>query len=310
MLAYIARRLLWLPVVLFAVSFITFTLGFYGPGDPAQVRLGARATPEQVERLRRQLGLDRPFLVQYGDYVWHTMRGDLGESITKFPGQRVGTLVARRIWVSAQLGLAALILAVVLGIALGQLAAMHQGSWLDSAIISLSLFFGSVPVFVSAPFLLLFLVAKLGLLPASGWGGLFDQRIIIPALALGTPGIAAIARLTRASTLDVLGQDYVRTARAKGLPEGIVRRRYILRNALVPLVTVIGLSLGGLVEGGVISETIFGIPGIGQLALSAITSRDYPIIMALGLIIAVAFIVANLLVDVAYAFVDPRIRYQ
>jgi peptide/nickel transport system permease protein len=311
MLTYVVRRLLWLPVILLAVSLVTFTLGFYGPGDPALIRLGGRAgSPEQVERIRHQLGLDRPFLVQYGDYVWSAMQGDMGESLTKFPGQKVSILIADKIWISVQLGLAAMLITVAVGIPLGHLAAVKQGTWLDTIIMSTALIFTSIPVFVSAPFLLLFLAVKLDLLPVSGWGGFFDQRIVMPALALGVPGIGVMARYMRTSTLEVLHQDFVRTARAKGLTELVVQSRHVMRNALIPVVTIIGLSMATLVEGAFITETFFGIPGIGRLAVDSIFARDYPIIMALGLIIAIAFVVANLVVDLVYALLDPRIRYQ
>ena len=239
MLPYVFRRLLWLPVILLAVSFVTFTLGFYGPGDPVRIRLGTQTgTPEQLERLRHRFGLDRPFLVQYGDYVWKAIQGDLGESLTKFPGQKVATIVGHKIWVSAQLGLASMLISVLVGVPLGHLAAYKQGTWADSTIMAIALFFTSVPVFVSAPFFLLFLVVEWGFLPASGWGGLFDKRIIMPALALGVPGIGVMARYMRASTMEVLGQDFIRTARSKGLTEYLVQSRHVLRNALIPVATV------------------------------------------------------------------------
>ncbi len=304
---YIARRLLWLPFLLLAVSFVTFLLGFYGPGDPAQVRLGGRGTPEAVERLRHQMGLDRPFLVQYVSYVGNAVRGDLGESYG-YSGRTVSVLIGRKTWVSAQLGFAAVTLAVVVGIPVGLLAAYKQGTWIDTALVSAALFFYSTPVFISAPFLILLFALNLHLLPTAGWDGFFSLSIIMPALVMGTPGIAGIARLTRSSAVEVLGQDFVRTARAKGLPERTVQVRHVLRNALVPVVTVLGLSLATLVEGAFITETIFGIPGVGRFAVDSIFNRDYPVIMALVLIVATAFVAANLLVDLLYGFLDPRIR--
>lgn len=309
MLVYIVRRLLWLPVLLAAVTFVTFVLGRYGPGDPVQVRLGTKYTPEAAARLRREMGLDRPLLVQYVDYIRKAVRGDLGESYT-YPGRSVASLIGKKIWVSAQLGFAALVIGVSLGIPLGLLAAYRQGTWLDTALVSSALFFYSMPVFITAPFLILVFAVKLHLLPTSGWQGLFSPHIIMPALVMGLPGIAGIGRLTRASSLEVLGQEYVRTARAKGLPEHIVQSRHVLRNALIPIATVIGFSLAGLVEGAFITETLFGIPGIGRLAVESIFRRDYPVITALTLIFAVAFVLANLLVDILYAFLDPRIRYR
>ena len=309
MVSYIAARLLWLPVVLLAVSLVTFTLGHYGPGDPAQVRLGARATPEAVELLREQLGLNRPFINQYLGYIAGAVQGDFGESYT-LQGRSVSELISRKVWISAQLGFAALNVAIWLGIPLGLLAAYKHGSWTDTALVSFYLLFYATPVFIAAPFFILFAALELHLLPTSGWGGLFSTHIIMPALIMGLPGVAGMVRLTRASALEVLSQDYIRTARAKGLREVTVQRRHVLRNALIPILTVVGLSIASLVEGAFITETIFGIPGIGRLAVDSIFKRDYPIIMALVLITASAFVFANLVVDILYGILDPRIRLQ
>lgn len=306
---YVIRRLLWLPFLLLLVSLTTFALGTYGPGDPVQVRLGTRATPETVARLRHQMGLDRPFVVQYSSYVKNALRGDLGESYS-FPGQTVGGLIAKKIWISAQLGAAAMIIGIGLGIPLGMLAALRQGTWMDSALVSFALLFYATPVFITAPFLILLFAVNLHLLPTSGWNGFFSTSIIMPALVMGLPGIAGLVRMTRASALEVLGQDYVRTARAKGLTEFTVQTRHVLRNALIPIITITGLSLAGLVEGAFITETIFGIPGIGRLGVDAIFKRDYPVIMALTLIPATILVLAVLLSDILYAAVDPRIRYR
>ena len=306
--AYVIRRLAWTPVLLLIVALITFLLGTYGPGDPVEVLQGQYNNPEVVERIRQQRGLDRNVFVQYGVYIKNLVRGDLGESF-KYRDRTVAELIGKRIWVSAQLGLAASIVALSLGIPLGVFTAMKQGTWIDVTTVSITLFFMSLPVFITAPLLLLTFGLWLGILPIQGWGGFFDPRIVMPALVLGVPGIAVITRLTRASTLEVLSQDYVRTARAKGLGEFLVRRRHILRNSLIPVFTVVGLSLATLVEGSFITEGYFGIPGIGSLAIEAFFSRDYPVITALVLIIAAAFVAANLIVDVGYRFLDPRIRY-
>ena len=306
--AYVIRRLAWTPVLLLIVALITFLLGTYGPGDPVEVLQGQYNNPEVVERIREQRGLDRNVFVQYGVYIKNLVRGDLGESF-KYRDRTVAELIGKRIWVSAQLGLAASIVALSLGIPLGVYTAMKQGTWIDVTTVSITLFFMSLPVFITAPLLLLTFGLWLGILPIQGWGGFFDPRIVMPALVLGVPGIAVITRLTRASTLEVLSQDYVRTARAKGLGEFLVRRRHILRNSLIPVFTVVGLSLATLVEGSFITEGYFGIPGIGSLAIEAFFSRDYPVITALVLIIAAAFVAANLIVDVGYRFLDPRIRY-
>jgi len=308
MLPYIIRRLLWLPVVLLVVSLITFALGYYGPGDPIQVRLGPRSNPDAVARMRHELGLDRPFLVQYADYVWKAAQGDLGESI-KYQGEPVVSLIGRRIWVSAQLGLAAMVIGLVLGLPLGFFAALRQGSWVDRVIVSSSLLFAAVPTFVSGPLFLWLFASRLHLLPSAGWGGLFDSRVILPSLVLGLGLVAGFARQTRASIIDVLSHEYVRTAWSKGLAPQNVFGRHVARNALIPILTLFGLMLGGLVEGAFITETVFGIPGIGRLGVDSLFARDYPVIMALTLIVAVSYILANLLVDLLYAVLDPRIRY-
>jgi peptide/nickel transport system permease protein len=305
--AYIARRLVWTPVLLIIVSFITFVLGQYGPGDPVEILMGQYSNPEVVQRIREQRGLDDPVAVQYLRYMGGAVRGDFGESF-QYRGRSVGELLARRIPVSAQLGLAALIISVGAGIPLGLLAAMKQGTIWDTVTVAATLVGQSLPVFFTAPMLLIIFALKLGVLPTHGWGGFFDARIIMPALVLGVPGIAIITRLTRASTLDVINQDYVRTARAKGLTEHAVRTRHILRNAMIPVVTTLGFSLAGMAGGSFIVELFFGIPGVGLLAIESLFARDYPIIMALVLIGTTLFVLANLLVDLAYPFLDPRIR--
>lgn len=309
MTRYIIRRLLWLPVVLLAVSLITFTLGYYAPGDPVEVMLGQRVNPAAAERLREELGLNRPFFERYLDFVLRAANGDFGESY-KYRGQAVTDLIADKVWVSVQLGLAGLALAFALGIPLGILAALKQGTWLDDLIVGTTLVLNSIPVFFTLPMMLLIFVRTLHWLPSSGWGGLFDSRIIIPAVVMALPGLAVITRQMRASTLDVLYQDYVRVARAKGLPESTVMVRHVVRNALLPLWTILGLSLGGLVEGFFVIETLYGIPGIGAMAVDSMFTRDYPVIMAITLLVATSFVLANLLVDIGYTFLDPRIRYD
>ena len=305
---YVVRRLLWTPVLLLVVSLITFVLTRVGPGDPVQVLLGQYNNPEAVERLRKQLGLDRPILVQYGIYVQDLFHGEMGESF-RYRGRTVDELLPKRMWTSVQLAIAAMIVSLGLGIPLGFFAALKQGSWLDTTTVAVTLMFMSVPIFLTAPGLLILFSLKLDLLPVSGWGGFFDVRIILPAMVMGIPGIAVVTRITRASTLDVVAQDFVRTARAKGLHEYVVRHRHILRNALIPLFTLTGMSLATLMTGSFITEYYFGIPGMGSLAIESFFSRDYPIIMAITLIIATGFVLANLFVDIGYRFIDPRIRY-
>jgi peptide/nickel transport system permease protein len=324
LLGYAVRRLLWVPVILFAVSFIAFTITRFGPGDPVAVLSPNYHDQAAFERVRQQRGLDKPFYEQYAIYMTRLLtKGDFGESVTIYRGVPVWQIIWPRILVSLQPGIVALVIGFTAGIAVGIFAALKQGTWLDPFAIGSFLFFQSIPVLVSLPFLVLLFVVKLGWLPAVGWGGpkvdvgpqeielgILSTHIILPALALSLPSVAGVARLVRATTLSVLGEDYVRTARAKGLPEFQVVTRHVARNALLPLVTVLGLSLSTLLEGSFFVETILGIPGIGRLGFQAATSRDYDVILALVLILAAAFVIANIVTDIAYTFIDPRVRYE
>ena len=307
MAGYILRRLLWLPVILFTVSFVTFVLGRFGPGDPVQVLMGQHSNPEVVERIREQRGLNDNIFVQYGRYIGNVARGDFGESF-KYRGSTVAELLKVKMWVSAQLNIAAMILSVGLGIPIGLFAALRQGSLWDTAAVMMTLSWQSVPVFLTAPGLLWVFAWKLDMLPTHGWDGFFSTSIILPAVAMGIPGVAIVTRLTRASTLEVISLDYVRTARAKGLPEMTVRRRHILRNAMIPVVTSLGLSLAGIAFTSFIVERFFGIPGVGNLLIESIFARDYPIIDGVLIIGTTMFIMVNLLVDLIYPVLDPRIR--
>ena len=309
MLIYLTRRLLWAPVVLLVVTFFTFVLGHYGPGDPVVVLMGQHNNPEVVERIRQERGLDQPLMVQYTKYIWGAIRGDLGESF-RYRGQQVSRLIFQKIGVSAQLGLVAMIVGVSAGVGFGLFAAMNQGRWIDPFIVTGALFLGSLPVFILQPLLILVFVRWLHLLPTAGWGGILDARIIMPAIVMSLGPIGSITRLMRSSTLEVVNQDYVRTARSKGLTETAVRIHHIGGNAILPVFTVVGLSLATLVEGAFITETLYGIPGVGRLAVEAIFQRDYPIITALVLLVAIGYILANLLVDIGYTFLDPRIRLR
>ncbi len=304
---YITRRLIWLPVILLIVSFITFMLGRFGPGDPVEILLGQHSDPKVVERIREQRGLNDNVMVQYGRYLGNVVRGDFGESF-KYRGRSVGELLKKKMWVSAQLNIAALIISVGLGIPIGLFAALKQGTAWDTTSVVFTLFGQSIPVFLTAPTLLLIFALKLDILPTHGWGGFFDTRIILPAVAMGIPGVAIITRMTRASTLDVISQDYIRTARAKGLTEGAVRRSHILRNSMIPVVTMLGFSLAGLAFTSFIVERFFGIPGVGNLFIESIFARDYPIINAVIIIGTTMFVAANLVVDLIYPVMDPRIR--
>lgn len=304
---YIARRLLWLPFLLIVVSLVTFTLGRYGPGDPVSVMLGDRYTEERAKPLRRSLGLDRPFFVQYADYIWGAIRGDLGESI-RFRGRSVSELLRPKIWVSLQVNIAAMFVSVTIGLPIGFWIAHKQGTWLDPATISTFIIIMSIPIMVTIPFLMWVFCLKFGVLPCSGWGGFWDLRMVIPAVSMGLLGVAGLARLMRASTLDVMGQDFIRTAHAKGLSSFTVDSRHILKNALIPIVTVLSFSLAGIFTTSFIVERIVGFPGVGNLLIDSIFNRDYPVIMAFTLIGSTIFVFANLLADLAYAFIDPRIR--
>lgn len=298
-----------MPFLLGIVSAITFLLGTYGPGDPVQVMLGSKYDEVTAERLRESLGLNRPVVVQYVDYVSNAMRGDFGESL-RFRGRSVSSLLLSKMWVSFQVNLAAMVVSLSLGLPLGFWIAHRQGSWVDPASVALSLMLMSIPIMVSIPLVLWALCLKLHWVPCAGWGGLFDLRIIVPAITMGIPGIAGLARLMRASTLDVMGQDFIRTAHSKGIHPITVDYRHILRNAIIPIITVLSFSLAGMLTTGFITERLLGIPGVGDFAIQSIFNRDYPVIMAFTLILSAAFVIANLLADIAYTFVDPRIRYS
>ena len=242
---YVLSRLAWLPVILLIVSFITFALGRFGPGDPVEILMGQYNDEQVIERIREQRGFNDPIFVQYGRYIKDVLRGDFGESF-KYRGRTVSELLKKKMWVSAQLNIAAISLSLVVGIPLGLFAALRQGTLWDTGTVAFTLLGQSIPVFLTAPVVLLVFALKLDILPTHGWGGLFDTRVILPAAVMGVPGIAIITRLTRASTLEVISQDYIRTARAKGLSEFTVQRRHVLRNAMIPVITMLGFSLAGI----------------------------------------------------------------
>ena len=259
---YIARRLLWVPVLLVMVSFITFALGRFGQGTRWRFCWGRISVKRPTRGFGASRALTTHIAIQYARYIGSVFQGDFGESY-QYRGRTVTELLKNKIWISAQLNFAALLISVSLGIAAGLFAALRQGSWWDSATVAFTLVGQSMHVFLTIPLALLVFSLKLGVLPTHGWDGFFSTSIIMPALVLGIPGIAIVTRLTRASTLDVIGQDYVRTARAKGLPERRVRVHHILRNALIPVVTTLGFSLAGLASGSFIVELYFGIPRSG-----------------------------------------------
>ncbi len=324
MAAFVIRRLLWLPVLLFFVSIITFALGLYGPGDPVQVMLGLHANPDTIARLKHEYGFDQPFYVQYLNYVGNALHGNFGYSLVKYRDQPVGKLIADRLPATLQLNILSMFLGMVIGIPLGLVAGLKRNSWMDW-IVRLTVVAGiSFPIIFLNPVLsyifsrrheLVLAAAHLTisigpLLPETGghWDGIFSLKVVLPAFIEALGIIAVLTRQMRAGMIDELGKDYVRTARAKGLRERAIIVRHAMRNALIPIATIIGLMLGSLVAGDFLVEPWFGVPGVGALAYDSLLSRDYYVIMALTLLIAITYVLANLLVDITYGFLDPRIR--
>ena len=309
MIEYLSRRLLWTPVLLLIASFFVFFMGNIAPGDPAELRLGNRATPEKIEKLRDEMGLNEPFIIQYIKFVKNALTGNFGESYV-FQGKKVTELIKPRPLVSLQLNIAVSLVSILLGVPLGFYAAKKNGSWMDPAIVLTMLFLFAMPVFFTAPLLILLFAVKLSWIQASGWNGFFSPQIILPALTIGIPSSALFVRYMRASTLDVIGQEYIRTAKAKGLQNHIVNYRHIARNAMLPIITLLGFTIAGIFGGSLIVELIYGIPGVSRLALDAIFQRDFPVLTALVLIGSTMLVIANLIIDIAYTFVDPRIRLR
>jgi ABC-type dipeptide/oligopeptide/nickel transport system permease component len=305
---YVLRRLMFLVPTLLVGTLLTFTLTFYGPGDPVYTFLGQRATAENVRVLRHQWGLDRPFWVQYGDYMLHLAQGDLGRSILRDMSP-ITPIVLQTIPISAQLGVVCFVLIVVFGTSLGAIAALNRNTRTDYVIVATCIVFSSMPIFVFAPLLMLIFTLGLHVIPDPiGWDGVFSSKIILPALSITLPGLLGICRLTRAGVLEVLGQDYVRTARAKGLAQMAILVRHILPNAITPVLTVSGPLFGDLLLGTYFVESIFSIPGFGQLGFSSLTGKDYPVIMAQTILGAAMTIVMFLIVDLLYGVLDPRVR--
>ncbi len=307
MLRYIANRLiLAIPTVLL-VTILVFLLLQFIPGDPAEIFLGEnRSTPELLAQVRHDMGLDRPLYVQYGSYMWNALRGDLGRSLNN--NRQVRDEIMARLPSTLQLTFAALLVAIVVGFSLGILSALKHNTWIDSLAMFIALVGVSMPVFWLSLLLIFFFSVHLNWLPAIGQGGI--QRLIMPALALGMLSASTLARLVRSSMLDVLSQDYIRTARAKGLKGRAVVLRHGLRNALIPAVTVLGLQFGQLLSGAVITETIFSRLGIGRLYVEAILKKDFTMVQGITLFIALAYVLINLLVDISYPLIDPQVRYD
>ena len=313
MFNYVVRRILATIPVMAIVALFVFSLLFIAPGDPAAVIAGDQATPADVERIRQSLGLDRPFLLQFSDWAWRLLHADLGRSI--FTNLPVTTMIAQRIEPTLSLMVITLILSVAVAVPIGVLAAWKVGTWFDRAIMGFAVFGFSVPVFVVGYLLAYLFALELEWLPVQGYTpiaqGLWPwlQNLILPSIALGCVYIALIARITRATMLEVLQQDYIRTARAKGLGQSPILFLHALKNASVPIVTVIGIGIALLIGGAVVTESVFAIPGLGRLTVDAILRRDYPIIQGVVLLFSFVYVLVNLAIDLIYTLLDPRIRY-
>ena len=314
MLGYIIRRVLAIFPVMLIVAIFVFLLLRLTPGDPAAIIAGDMATPEQLERIREAMGLSQPIHTQFITWMGRLLQGDLGTSLIS--GTPVLTMVGQRVFPTLNLALLTIVIAVAIAVPMGVLAAWRHRSWIDYAVMSFSVLGFSVPVFVIGYLFILVFSINLGWLPVQGYAsptedGLaaFLYRAILPALTLATIYIALIARMTRASMLEVLGEDYIRTARAKGVKESRVLFRHALRNAAVPILTVIGTGFALLISGVVVTESLFNIPGIGRLTVDAILARDYPVIQAMILLTSATYVVVNLIIDISYTIFDPRIRY-
>ena len=321
MTRYIIRRLLWLPFILLIVSFLTFCIARFGPGDPISVAAGQIRDEAILQQIREDRGLDGSIFEQYLRWGQGAIQGDFGESLQQ-RGFTVSEVIFPRMWVSAQLGFIALILVFGLGILFGLIAAWANGRWIDPFIISVLLFFQAIPILVVIPPLLWLFAVQLNLLPVGGWDGLIDiwwikgiiavpipdPHLYIPLVAFSLPGIAGVARLMRISALEVQNEDYIRTARSKGLSESDITIKHVLPNSLLPIVTVFGFALASIIEGAFFVETLLGIPGIGRFVFEAVGSRDYDVILATTVIFSTVFVVMNLLVEIIYGFIDPRVR--
>ena len=306
MLTYLARRLLSVVPVLFGVTLAVFSMLFLVPGDPVKMMLAEFVTnPDQVAQMRAQLHLDEPVLKQYGRFVINAVRGDLGTSIRS--RRPVSTEIGENVGSTAQLAVASMAVAIAIGVPLGLMAALFRASWVDAGSMIVALLGVSMPSFWLGLLMIVTFSLHLGWFPATGGGDLW--HLVLPAVTLGMIASAIIARLTRSSMLEVLGQDYVRTARAKGLAWWGVVVRHALKNALIPVITIFGLQFGNLLAGAVIVETVFSRPGLGRLIVGGILAKDFPLVQGTVLFVATAYVLINVLVDLTYAFVDPRIRF-
>ncbi len=313
MISYILRRLVLAVPVLLIVGIVVFALVHLAPGDPASVILGPDATPEQIDNLRETLGLNEPLYMQFLNWIGGVVRLDFGESL--FLGVPVLEALVNRLQITTLLTLYALVLSIVIGVPLGVIAAVRANTFLDRMLMALSLSGAAIPNFFLGILLILLFAVVLRWLPSGGYVEINKnpvahfQSMVMPAFALGFSNAALLARIVRSSMLDVLREDYIRTAYSKGLSERLVVIRHALRNVLIPAITVIGLSLGALLGGAVVTETVFTLPGMGRLVVQSIARRDFPVIQGAVMLIAIFYVLANLIVDVLYVYLDPRIRY-
>jgi peptide/nickel transport system permease protein len=313
MLNFLARRVAATVPVMLVVAVLVFLMLRLTPGDPAAILAGDAANTEQIARIRQDLGLERPIVVKFGIWIGHMLRGDLGESF--YYKTKVADLIAQRLEPTIALAALTIAIAIAVAVPLGVIAAWRFGGWFDRALMALSVVGFSVPVFVLAYLLIWFVSLKLGLLPVQGYQRLADgfwpflRHLVLPATTLSVIYIALIARVTRASMLEALGEDYIRTARAKGLPEARVLVRHALANAAVPIVTVIGIGIALLIGGVVVTESVYAIPGLGRLTVDAVLARDFPTIQGVILFFSFVYVMVNLLVDLPYVFLDRTIRY-
>jgi ABC-type dipeptide/oligopeptide/nickel transport system permease component len=307
MFGFIIRRILWAVPVIIVISLISFALMHAVPGNPFDQNPDKPLPPTIVERLREYYHLDDPLPKQYIDYVFNALKGDLGPSY-QYRDRTVNMIIVRNFPVSLKLGLLGLSVALVIGVPLGIVSALKQNTAVDYFAMFFAISGVSVPAMTLGPLLIWIFALQLGILPVARWGTW--QQAILPAITLGIGGAAILARLTRASMLQVIREDYIRTARAKGVSERMVTIRHALRNALIPVVTVLGPMLAGIVTGSMIVERIFAIPGMGRFYVDAVSARDYPVIMGMTLVYAVLLVTANLIVDITYSWIDPRIRIE
>ena len=313
MFFFIIKRIAATIPVMAVVALFVFLMLRLSPGDPAAVIAGDYASPEDIAKIRTQLGLDQPIIVQFSTWVWSLMQGNLGISI--FSNLPVTKLIAQRLEPTLMLSLTTLIFAVVVAVPMGVIAAWKAGTWVDRLIMIFAVFGFSVPVFVLGYMMIFSFSMELGILPVQGYKSPFDdfwqfvRHITLPTITLSVIYIALIARITRASMLEVLEEDYIRTARAKGQTESRVLISHALKNASIPIVTIIGIGIALLIGGVVVTESVYNIPGLGRLVVDAILKRDYPIIQGLILMFSFVYIIINLVIDIVYTFLDPRIRY-